>query len=106
MFSSYYFLVMGLLLLILIFVVPPLLAARKGYKWYLWIFALGMVGLIVLAFLPFANKPQLAPEEQLRLRKRGNMIGGVLTAVNVGWVALNILVLLLMAAFTMVGRVR
>jgi hypothetical protein len=38
-------------------VVTGLLAMRKGYDFFLWALASGVVGLIVLAFLPFAIKP-------------------------------------------------
>jgi multisubunit Na+/H+ antiporter MnhB subunit len=75
---------LGVALFLLCFVVPPLLAARKGYKWYLWVFGGGLLGLIILAFLPFANKLEQTPQERERLQGRGNMIGGVLTAISVG----------------------
>lgn len=58
------------------------LAARKGYNFLIWFLIGGMsligliVGLIALAFLPFANKAS-TPEEQARLRKQGNTIGMV-----------------------------
>ena len=39
-----------------------LLAARKGYNIYIWTAAGGMlVSLVVLAFLPFANKEPARP---------------------------------------------
>lgn len=55
------------------------LAYRKGYSFWLWMFS-NLVGLMWLAFLPYANKVE-APEEAERLRKRGNQIGGVLSVV-------------------------
>jgi hypothetical protein len=81
------------ILLFLLLAVPlSLLAARKGYKWYLWMFAFGLVGLIVLAFLPFANKAEQSPEEQQRLRSNGNAIGRGLTASSlVLWVTYHLL---------------
>ena len=39
-------------------IVQSLLAARKGYRWYLWTIACGLIGLIILGFLPFANKEE------------------------------------------------
>jgi hypothetical protein len=71
-----------LLMVLLCFVVPPLLAARKGYAWYLWIFGCGLVGLVVLAFLPYANRPDVSEEVNRSRRQTGNIVGGVLTAVE------------------------
>jgi hypothetical protein len=70
------------LLWIVISIITGLLAARKGYNFFLWLLAAGCIGLIILAFLPFANKPELAPEEQARLKKTGDTIGGVLTGIG------------------------
>jgi len=32
------------------------LGARKGYNFFLWMLAAGVIGLVILSFLPFANK--------------------------------------------------
>ena len=61
---------------------PPLLAARKGYAWYLWTIACGLIGLIVLAFLPNANKPDVSPEVNQSRRQTGNAIGAVLSVIG------------------------
>ena len=80
-----------LVFLFLFFVAPPLLAARKGYKWYLWtILAMGVLGLIVMAFLPYANKPEQSPQEQQQKRKSGNKVGLVLSIVGVCILALKV----------------
>ena len=63
--------------------VTGMLAARKGYNFLLWALAGGVIGLVLLAFLPFANKPGQPPEEQARLKKTGNIMGGVLAAFSV-----------------------
>jgi len=78
---------------VLVSVVTGTLAARKGYNFILWALAaisgisIGLIGLIILAFLPFANKP----EEQQRLKKRGNTIAGVLAAVGIVIWIINVL---------------
>jgi hypothetical protein len=59
--GEWWLIVLSVALLFLCFVAPPLLAARKGYAWYLWTIACGLIGLAVLAFLPFANKPGASP---------------------------------------------
>jgi hypothetical protein len=73
---------MGVLLILLCLVAPPLLAARKGYSWYLWTIACGLLGLIILAFLPFANKPHVGEKVNRSRRQTGNTIGGVLSAIG------------------------
>ena len=68
------------------------LAARKGYSFIIWFLIGGLsfigliVGLIALAFLPHANKAG-SPEEQARLKKKGNIIGGVVALVGIALVA-------------------
>ena len=55
--------------------ITAVLARRKGYNPFLWFFAAGIIGLIVLAFLPFANKEDLPEEKKAQLTKQGNIIG-------------------------------
>src|SRR5262249_7117216 len=81
----YIVLAFGAALILLSVVVPPVVAARKGYKWYLWLPGGGMFGLLILAFLPAANKPEQSAEEQQRLRSAGNGIGGILSALSLGF---------------------
>jgi MFS family permease len=51
------------------------LAKRKGYKFLPWFFAGGIIGLLVLAFLPDANDPKLSEIEQRTQARKGNDIG-------------------------------
>jgi hypothetical protein len=53
-----------LILWIVISLVTGALAARKGDNFILWALAAGILGLIILAFLPFCNKPGQSPEAQ------------------------------------------
>ena len=80
--SWFYFLGMGALLVLVSLVAPPLLAARKGYSWYLWTIACGLLGLIILMFLPFANKPHVGEKVNQSRRHTGNTIGAVLSAIG------------------------
>jgi uncharacterized membrane protein YbhN (UPF0104 family) len=75
---------MGLIIGLIIGVITGLLASRKGYLFIAWVLAGGLIGLIVLAFLPQTKEPSLAPEERARLVRRGNIIGTVLSVVEVG----------------------
>ena len=68
-------LVIRILFVVGVCVVTGALAARKGYNFFLWILAGGIIGLLALAFLPFTNKG-----ENEHLKKRGNLIGGGISA--------------------------
>jgi hypothetical protein len=80
--SWLYFLFLAVVFFLLCFVAPPLLAARKGYSWYLWTVACGLIGLIVLAFLPYANKPDVSPEINQTRQQVGNTVGAVLSVIG------------------------
>lgn len=80
--SWLYLIGMGSILLVLLLVAPPVLAARKGYAWYLWTLA-GGLGLIVLAFVPHANTVDLTVERKKHLKKTGNSIGAILSIVSI-----------------------
>ncbi len=51
------------------------LAKRKGYKFLPWFFAGGIIGLLVLAFLPNANDPKVSEIERRIQTEKGNVIG-------------------------------
>ena len=74
-----FFVVMAVALAVLCLVAPPLLAARKGYAWYLWTIAGGLLGLIVMAFLPHANRGGVSPEVNQARRQTGDTVGAVLS---------------------------
>jgi hypothetical protein len=60
-----------------------ILAKRKGYSFFLWLFADPLLGSILLVFQPFTNRVGLSSSEQQRLKKRGNVIGAVLIPLSV-----------------------
>ena len=60
-----------------------LLAHRKGYNFFLWLLAGGIIGLVVLAALPFVNNPRVEEHERRDKKRRGNAIGGALAALGV-----------------------
>ena len=57
------------------------LAARKGYNPALWFLAGGILGLIILAFLPFADAPGDSEDVQRDKKKTGDIVGGVISGV-------------------------
>jgi hypothetical protein len=80
--SWFYYVGLGALAVLLCLVAPPLLAVRKGYAWYLWTLACGVLGLVVLAFLPYANDPRVVEKVKRSRRRTGNLLGGVLSALS------------------------
>jgi hypothetical protein len=68
-------------LLFLSFVVTPLLASRKGYTWFLWILGGSILGLLVLAFLPYANSSKFSLEQQKITKRTGDNIGTLLSLI-------------------------
>jgi hypothetical protein len=75
-------LILRTLLLVLSLLVTPLLAYRKGYSWFAWIMGGGVIGLLVLAFLPYANAPGLTPEQQEMSRQTGNTAGMLISSLS------------------------
>ena len=59
------------------------LAARKGYQFWPWVFAGGIIGLLALAFLPFANAPGLSEIEKVQRLEKGNRLGRNLAIVSI-----------------------
>jgi hypothetical protein len=93
--ETWWMVLLGVVLLVLCYVATPLLAARKGCAWYLWILGAGcLLPLIILMFLPFANRPEDPADIRERRRRTGNTIGLVFTVLG----ALGILVNLLQRA--------
>ena len=71
--------------------ITGLLAKRKGYNFAPWFLAGGTFGLIVLAFLPFANAPALSKLEQRDKTDKGNSIGRTLAVASLVLVLLRLL---------------
>ncbi len=66
--------------LLLFGLITAALAYRKGYNPLCWFFAAGVLGLIVLAFRPFTDKGEISDQERVALKRKGNLIGIILSA--------------------------
>lgn len=64
-----------LLMTLFLCAMSAFLAARKGYQPLIWFFCAGLIGLVVLVCLPYANLPDQTPQERARLRRNGNLVG-------------------------------
>jgi len=70
------------LLVIILFGIPLMdLSARKGYSPVAWAFAGGPIGLILLVTLPDTKEVEATIEERRRLRRRGNLVGVIISVV-------------------------
>ncbi len=85
-------------LVIAICLVTGALAARKGYSFWLWLFAGGIIGLVILAFLPFVNKGDFSEIERRERTKTGNIVGGVFTAIALVQLVPRLLALVIVAS--------
>lgn len=83
----------GITLLVTLFVcfVTGLCAWRKGYNFLIWFFAAGVIGLLILAFLPFVNKADQPEERKRELRRTGNTVGAVIAALALAGMALRVI---------------
>jgi len=63
---------MAVFFVLAVMLITGLLASRKGYSFWLWFFAAGVLGLITIACLPFANLPEQSWDEQEELKRKAN----------------------------------
>lgn len=82
---------LGIVILLVFGVIMALLAGRRGYNPALWFLAAGIIGLLILAFLPFVNEKSELPESQRQSKKKtGDIIGGVISAISVIILLINL----------------
>ncbi len=72
-------------------VITGALAVRKGYQFWPWLLAGGVIGLVVLAFLPFANAPALPDMEKRARAENGNRIGRRIAVVSLAIALIRVL---------------
>ena len=70
------------LLCVISFLLSPLIAIRRGYAPYYWMFACGPIGLVVITLLP-PLKAARDPEEYERFQDRANFLGAVLSWIGI-----------------------
>lgn len=61
-------------------IVSPIIAWRKGYAPYFWLFACGPIGLVVIAILP-STKQATTPEDLDQMQARANTTGAILSGI-------------------------
>ena len=64
------------------------LAKKKGYNPFIWFFAGGFIGLIVIAFLPDTTWESMSEEEAPKRVRKGNIVGVVIIVIIMSLMAL------------------
>ena len=68
-------------------------AGRKGYRPSLWFFTWGLIGLLIVAILPFVNEQCKLPAGKCKSwRMAGNAVGGAISAIGLLWIVVNLVV--------------
>ncbi|MBC7302226.1 MAG: hypothetical protein H5T78_14910 [Nocardia sp.] len=70
------------LVTVVVMVVMGVLAYQRGFNPFAWILAAGCFGALVLFFLPSARESGLDAEARRVRTRRGNLVGGGLTALT------------------------
>jgi len=85
---------MQIILFLVFGIINALIAYKKGFNPVIWFFAAGLLGLIVLAFLPSA-KAVLAENQELyeQRRKTGNKAGIIILCIAAVIILVAILIL-------------
>ena len=79
------------IILFLIFaVINAVIAKKKGFSPWAWVLAAGIIGIMVLYFMPHSNEPGINEQTEIDRRKAGNLCG----------VLLSILALIIFVAMT------
>jgi accessory gene regulator protein AgrB len=69
--------------LIIVMALMGFLAKKKGFNPWLWIFAAGFLGLIILLFMPSAIAEGIDEAVKEKRRKTGNKVGAIFTVISV-----------------------
>ena len=70
-----------LILLIVFGFIMIIVASVKGFNPMRWFFAAGLLGLIILFFLPSASAKDIDENEKLKRAERGNKVGTVISII-------------------------
>jgi hypothetical protein len=83
---------MGLIIAVVIAIVMGVISHRKGFNPLFWILAGGIIGFVVLLLMPSANAAGIDEAESKTRRQRGNITGGVISAVAIALTVVLILI--------------
>ena len=81
-----------LILLIVFGFIMIIVASAKGFNPLRWFFAAGLLGLIILFFLPSASAKDIDENEKLKRAERGNKVGTIISIIALILAAILIIV--------------
>jgi hypothetical protein len=85
---------MRIIFSILVLAAMGFLASRKGFDWWRWILAGGIIGFIVLLCMPSAAAKDIDEETRARRRRSGNKVGNILSIIAIIIIILMVALLL------------
>lgn len=69
---------------VMIFGIPAMIiASKKGFADGRWLFAFGLIGLIVVSVLPSARRKGLSHSDARKRRRTADAIGKIMCAINI-----------------------
>ena len=90
---------MGPLVGLVLFGIPSaIIAGAKGFKPLRWLFAFGLIGLIVVASMGSAKAKDISPEEREQRAAKANKTGAIMCGLCLGLSAVLVLIGLAMWA--------
>lgn len=84
---------MNFILLAVFGTINAIIAAKKGFNPFIWFFAAGLLGLIVIALMPSANAMINNEDVDINLYEQRRKAGNIAGLIILGLVALFILVI-------------
>ncbi len=74
---------MGAIISLIVAIVMALIAHKKGFAWWLWALAGGIPGFVIILCLSPASASGIDEETRMRRRKKGNIVGGVISVIAI-----------------------
>jgi hypothetical protein len=82
---------MGMILGLILFGIPSaIVATKKGFATFRWLFAFGLIGLIVVACLPSARAQGITSSEAVMRTDKADSVGAWMCGINIAILALLI----------------
>lgn len=86
---------MGAIVGFVIFGIPSaIIAGNKGFKSFRWLFAFGLIGLIVVSSLSSAKGYGIPPDEAQRRTTKADTVGAWMCGINLGLGVIGLLFVL------------
>lgn len=82
--------VLQIVLFITIAIANAMIAKKKGFSPWAWVLAAGLIGLLVLYFMPSSKELGINEQTETDRRRAGNLCGALISiATLIAWVTLT-----------------